>query len=364
MNITKTTPWFLLLLCLILLTVYKFQIGLDYKRVNGSISPSSEQPQEESIMFGFKPKTLFVFGDSYADTGNTPATFAASWRFPYGITFPGKPAGRFTDGRVSTDYLAKYLGLRTPIAYKWRRLVLPRKVVKNGINFAYGGAGVFETMFKVVPNASVQINFFEQLVRKKVYSQADLNSSVALFSIVGNDYITYDRLNGTSQGRPALIRRVVRHILLDVKKIRDLGVRKVWVALSPPQKCFPSLITPKGCDSNDTSTNLHNSLLREGLRKLNDERNDKSFLVFDLYNAFVSVFKNKGVPGVSKFPEPLKACCVGLKRGNTCGDVGKNGEKLFSLCKDPKSFFFWDNVHITDQGWRSVFSLLLPDSQY
>lgn len=65
--------------------------------------------------------------------------------------------------------------------------------------------------------------------------------------------------------------------------------------------------------------------------------------------------------GVSKFPDPLKACCVGTKRGNSCGDVGKKGEKLYSLCKDPKSFFFWDDVHITDQGWLSVFSLLLPE---
>ncbi|VVB02316.1 unnamed protein product [Arabis nemorensis] len=247
-------------------------------------------------MFGFKPKTLFVFGDSYADTGNTPVTISASWRFPYGITFPGKPAGRFSDGRVSTDYLD--------------------------------------------------------------YSSADLNSSVALFSIVGNDYLTYDKFNGTQQGRPALIRRVVKQILLDVKRIKDLGVRKVIVALSPPQKCVPLIVTPKGCDINDTSTSLHNSLLRAGLIKLNVEKNDKSFLMFDLYNAFVTIFKNKGVPGVSTFSEPLKACCVGTKPGNSCGTVGKRGEKLFSLCKDPSSFFFWDDVHVSDQGWRSIFSVL------
>ncbi|CAA7060877.1 unnamed protein product [Microthlaspi erraticum] len=314
-------------------------------------------------MFGFNPKTLFVFGDSYADTGNTPVTIAASWRFPYGITFPGKPAGRFSDGRVSTDYLAKYLGLRTPTAYKWRSFARSRQVVKKGINFAYGGAGVFKTIFKV-PKAGRQIDSFEQLIRRNVYSPADLNSSVALFSIVGNDYLTYNRLNGTSQGRPELIRRVVKEILLNVKRIKELGVRQVLVAMSTPQKCMPLLTTTKGCNTSDTFTNLHNTLLREGLRKLNDESNDKSFLEFDLYNAFLSIFNNKGVPGVSKFADPLKACCVGNKRGNSCGDVGKKGEKLFSLCKDPKSFFFWDDVHITDQGWRSVFSLLLPDKQF
>ncbi|XP_010505168.1 PREDICTED: GDSL esterase/lipase At2g36325-like [Camelina sativa] len=356
MNISKLTPWFLFL-CLILLSDYK---------VRGSISPSSQKPREGGI-FGFKPKTLFVFGDSFADTGNTPAMIAASWKFPNGITFPGRPTGRFTDGRVSTDYLAKYIGLRTPCAYKWGRFGRPRHAVKRGMNFAFGGAGVFDTIFKIVPNASVQIDSLEQLIRRKVYSSADLNSSVAFFSIVGNDYLTYNRRNGSEQGRRALIRRAVKQILLDVKRIKDLGVRKVLVALSPPQKCLPKLATPKGgCDTNDTSTYLHNSLLREGLIKLNDKKinsNDNSFLVFDLYNAFVTIFKNKGVPGVSTFPEPLKACCP-TERGKSCGDVGIHGEKLFTLCKDPKSFFFWDNVHITDQAWRSVFFLLLPGSQF
>lgn len=82
-------------------------MALGYKSVKGSISPSSE-PTKEDGMIGFKPKTLFVFGDSYADTGNTPVIISPSWRFPYGITFPGKPTGRFGDGRVSTDYFGKF----------------------------------------------------------------------------------------------------------------------------------------------------------------------------------------------------------------------------------------------------------------
>ncbi|KAK4253528.1 hypothetical protein QN277_010189 [Acacia crassicarpa] len=51
-------------------------------------------------------KLLFAFGDSYADTGNVRRdAVASSWKQPYGITFPGIPAGRFSDGRVLTDFL-------------------------------------------------------------------------------------------------------------------------------------------------------------------------------------------------------------------------------------------------------------------
>lgn len=71
--------------------------------------------------------------------------------------------------------------------------------MKRGMNFAYGGAGAFETMFKLVPTASVQIDSFEQLLMRNVYSPADLNSSVAFFSIIGNDYLTYDRRNGSEE---------------------------------------------------------------------------------------------------------------------------------------------------------------------
>jgi len=46
---------------------------------------------------------LFVFGDSYVDTGNSVNSI--SYKPPSGITFPGTPAGRFSDGCVLTDYI-------------------------------------------------------------------------------------------------------------------------------------------------------------------------------------------------------------------------------------------------------------------
>lgn len=51
--------------------------------------------------------TLFVFGDSYADTGNTDRnnSESLSWKTPYGITFPRSPTGRYSDGHVLTDYI-------------------------------------------------------------------------------------------------------------------------------------------------------------------------------------------------------------------------------------------------------------------
>lgn len=57
---------------------------------------------------GRNVKLLFAFGDSYADTGNLQSD-SVSWKSPYGLTFPGEPSGRFSDGRVLTDYIGMFM---------------------------------------------------------------------------------------------------------------------------------------------------------------------------------------------------------------------------------------------------------------
>ena len=64
-------------------------------------------------------KALFAFGDSYADTGNRDPFDSTlnligeanngPWRKPYGETWPGTPTGRFSNGRVFTDFYGNTL---------------------------------------------------------------------------------------------------------------------------------------------------------------------------------------------------------------------------------------------------------------
>ncbi|GJM84480.1 hypothetical protein PR202_ga00154 [Eleusine coracana subsp. coracana] len=52
---------------------------------------------------------FFVFGDSFTDTGNSdicPLTAGGiSSRPPYGQTYFDRPSGRYSDGRIITDFL-------------------------------------------------------------------------------------------------------------------------------------------------------------------------------------------------------------------------------------------------------------------
>jgi len=68
--------------------------------------------------------------------------------------------------------------------------MLPNAKTQFGMNFAYGGTGVFDT-YVPLPNMTVQINLFEDVIsREKVYMGTDLQSSIALVSLAGNDYAT------------------------------------------------------------------------------------------------------------------------------------------------------------------------------
>ncbi|KAI6697873.1 hypothetical protein NL676_017992 [Syzygium grande] len=307
----------------------------------------------------FHPTKMFVFGDSYADTGNNPIGLVNSWKVPYGITFPGKPTGRYSDGRVLTDFLAAHVGVRSPIPYRWRKV--GSKYVKYGMNFAYGGTGVFDTLFSQ-PNMTLQIDRFQQLITQSVYTGPDLQSSLALVTNSGNDYSTYLAKGGSYEDLPKFITQVVNQLALDIKRIHNLGLKMIAVAGLQPLGCLPrSTVSDSFRTCNVTVNSLatfHNQLLQQAVAKLNNQTQaSPAFVVVDLYTSFMSVLNDKAS---TKFQEPLKPCCVGTKSSYSCGSVDESGQKQYELCKDPRGMFFWDMVHPTQDGWGAVFSTLGP----
>ncbi|KAK4478727.1 hypothetical protein RD792_014225 [Penstemon davidsonii] len=314
--------------------------------------------------YASRPTKLFVFGDSYADTGNVRKSLANSWKQPYGLTFPGKPAGRFSDGRVLTDYFAKFFGLKSPIAYIWMKF--GGKKVRNGMNFAFGGSGVFETSSNLLPNMSTQIDFFEKLmtINESIYTKRDLKSSVVLVSLVGNDYAAYAARSGaTAQGLQSFIPLVVNQLAANLKRIKEMGACKIAVTALQPLGCLPRMTqisSFKQCNATQNlAVNYHNLLLQQAVSKLNNETKDSSIFILDLYNSFTTVLNQKGdYQGDLKFENPLKPCCMGINSGYSCGSVDGNGTKMYTICSDPKSAFFWDASHPTEAGWRAVYMTL------
>lgn len=327
----------------------------------GAIVSGHSHHHRHGHLFSFRPTKLFVFGDSYSDTGNNRKSEASSWKYPYGITFPGKPSGRFSDGRVLTDFLAKFVGVKTPVAYQWRKVV-GLKHLKHGMNFAHGGTGVFNTLVSD-PNMTAQINSFQWLIDEKTFTPWDLQSSVALVTVAGNDYAAYVYNNGTVEGFQPFMKSVVNQIYVNLKRIHDLGVKKIAVTALEPLGCLPrstKITSFQQCNGTENSlVSFHNLLLQQAVAKLNNETTDSPFLILNLYDSFMTVFKNKGdESGTIKFENPLKPCCVGTSAESSCGTVDEKGAKKYTICEDPESAFFWDNSHPTQQGWRAVNSAL------
>ncbi|CAL5387517.1 unnamed protein product [Camellia sinensis] len=356
-----------------------------------SSSSSSQHNTTHRGLYGFHPTKLFVFGDSYADTGNNRKSIADSWKVPYGITFPGKPTGRFSDGRVLTDYLARFLGLKSPIPYRWRKFAANR--LRNGMNFAYGGTGVFDTLV-LDPNMTTQIDFLEKLVNNdSVYTKWDLQSSLGLVTLSGNDYGAFLAKGGSTQkGRcankdskenvyhealaagskeealaldlPSFISAVVDQLAENLKRIQDIGVRKVAVTAMQPLGCLPRstvLNSFQECNATEnTAVTFHNLLLQQAVSKLNNNSKDSyAFVILDLYGSFISVLKTKGdFLGSVKFETPLKPCCMGTSSGHYCGSLDEKGAKMYAVCNNPEAAFFWDMVHPTQAGWRAVYLAL------
>ncbi|CAM8968323.1 unnamed protein product [Rhodiola kirilowii] len=313
-------------------------------------------------LYGFRPTKMFVFGDSYADTGNNRKTLASSWKAPYGVTFPGNPSGRYSDGRVLTDYIARFVGIKSPIPYRWMN-VGPKRT-QYGVNFAYGGTGVFQTSTPE-PNMTAQLDFMQQLLNDGVYNWNDLQSSVALVTLSGNDYAYFISKNSSSLALQAFIPTVVNQLVLNIQRVFNMGVKKVVVTSLQPLGCLPRITIEtsfQSCnDAQNAAVQFHNLLLQQAVAKLNNgtQAGSDPYVILDLYSSFMSVLQTNATQQESvKFKNPLKLCCAGTSSEAYCGTTGSNGEKMYTVCDEPKSSFFWDTVHPTQEGWRAVYIAL------
>ncbi|XP_031501254.1 GDSL esterase/lipase At5g03610-like [Nymphaea colorata] len=310
-------------------------------------------------------KRLFVFGDSYADTGNIWRGLANCWKSPYGSTFPGKPAGRFSDGRVITDFVATYLGVPSPVPYRLESVAGHRS--RYGINFAYGGTGVFDTAIPL-PNMTTQIDFLEQLIKDGTYGPRQLRSSMAFVSIGGNDYLSYLYFgNGTIARLKSFIRSVVNRAEADLERLVRLGVGRIGVLGLGPVGCVPfntQNISYSSCvDLFNQNAVYHNALLQKAVDAINAHPSHRSRVemlsVFDAWQSLIHGPQKLG----QESENPLRPCCMGITPLNGCGDTDQNGKPLYKVCEDPEKAVFWDSVHPTQATWSRVFRSFRPTLQ-
>lgn len=88
------------------------------------------------------------------------------------------------------------MGIKSPLPYRVIKYA-PNKL-RAGINFAFGGTGVFDTG-NFQPNLTTQIGYLQRLIKDKVYTKQDLESSLAMVTVSGNDYSAFTAAGGSQQ---------------------------------------------------------------------------------------------------------------------------------------------------------------------
>jgi len=252
-------------------------------------------------------KKLFVFGDSYVDTGNrdpSNSTYTAigpvnqDWRPPYGRKWPGYPAGHFSDGHLLAEFLGNYMGLK-PATYR-NYSSNPNTPICDGINFAVGGSGVFDNLG--FTKAGDQIAQLKKLLDDDVYGDhgVDFAKSAVLFAISGNDYGAYGR-SLLTMNVTIIITAVVNQMVQDIKSLYDLGFRDFVLSELPTLDCLPSAtattnytecVTPLAAIST-----AHNLYLTAAIAAAFPSSSGAKFLFLDTEAAFYYILYNPLVNG-------------------------------------------------------------------
>eukprot|EP00250_Pteridium_aquilinum_P006092 c16075_g1_i1 orf=300-1358(+) len=328
---------------------------------------------------GAKPRALFVFGDSYADTGNhNPYVpiLNRPWKSPYGKTWPGEGTGRYSDGKVFTDYFAEYLGLPSaPITARMAKGKKEYEEGMNGINFAYGGSGMFSTFGPIIPRVNSQIQQFRDLLQSGFLSKDLIATSMILFVVCGNDYTAYGDNHPNDEGILDFVPDVASEIDGTLKAFYELGARKISVTKMLPYGCYPkvtSKINYSRCNaSQNARTILHNKLLTNHVAEFKALHSDVEIVMLDFQQAFEMAFEGHydevdllNVDSSFQRRINLRPCCDGTGEGSSCGETDFLGRKLYKVCENVEDFFFWDNVHPSHAGWEALSKVLFGPLPY
>ncbi|SPT15639.1 unnamed protein product [Triticum aestivum] len=272
------------------------------------------KPATSSPSGGHRYKSIFSFGDSFADTGNNPVVFG--WysvfdhvtRPPYGTTFFGRPTGRNGDGRLIIDFIEckNFFG---------RSLFLVGEFGVNDYHFSFQRKTVQEVR-SFIPDV------------------------VATISMA--------------------IERLIKH-----------GARRLVVPGVIPSGCSPPILTkfagapPTAYDSKTgclTAHNelglYHNLLLQAALAKLRTKHRNIKIIYADFFGPIMEMVESPHKFGFEE--DVLMVCCGGPGRYGMNSTV-PCGDAAATTCRDPSARLYWDGVHLTEAANRHVADVWLGE---
>ncbi|ERN06369.1 GDSL esterase/lipase 5 [Amborella trichopoda] len=300
---------------------------------------------------------LFVLGDSLVDCGtnnyiNSSKEHRANY-FPYGLNaFSGHPTGRFSDGKVTPDFIAELANLP----------LIPPYLQSNadhsyGANFASGGAGVLsDTNQGEVVDMGMQVAQLSELKyefkRKFGHFKAHQEFSQAVYCIsIGlNDYkVLFNDYEGQiSQNKDEFVKFVIGKLSSHIQGLYNNGARKFLNVGLKDLGCTPHMRAHGKGECLHEATYLsasHNAAAENLLISLESKLAGFKYIFFDYFKFLRTRIEE---PHKYGFIDGHQACCgSGPFRGlYTCG--GKSGSSGYELCENPAGHVFFDSFHSTE----------------
>uniref|UniRef100_A0A0D9VU37 Esterase n=2 Tax=Leersia perrieri TaxID=77586 RepID=A0A0D9VU37_9ORYZ len=306
---------------------------------------------------------MFCIGDSVADTGNL-ATVNPNGSFnmlPYGETFFGHPTGRFSDGRLTVDFLAERLGLPFLTAFLRGKTA---EDFRHGANFAVAGATALSLKFfkemglnitNIPPySLDVQMQWFHGMLHSLASTDKErkeiMSESLFLMGEIGaNDYgyLFAQNRSFINEIKP-LVPKVTMKIENAIKVLMTLGAKTIIIPGIFPAGCLPrylemyqSMLSPEDYDAfgcikwmNDFSE-YRNYALKCMLHQI--PRNPTVTILYaDYYTTVLELIRHPVMHGFKR--ETVLVPCY------TDGN----------LCPNPSTYISWDGQHLTEAAYKFV----------
>ncbi|CAO2825261.1 unnamed protein product [Amaranthus hypochondriacus] len=305
--------------------------------------------------------SIYVFGDSLTDAGNNPMySPARAFYRPYGVNFPSpSPTGRFTDGKTFPDIIAEYLGLEYPQAYgknsTWS---------EDGYTYASAGCGILQETGKRLFCKSLdkQIKSFEDtIMRDKLESRrypnpADLREhlSNSLFIVWAgsNDYLlNYFMKPNPPQSPQEFAQLLIDTLSANLKKLHDLGARKILVLEVGPLGCLPVYKLKEGHDEkwchegHNSNAMLFNQGLATMIQNLVSTYPDSLYTLGKIYDVSNDAYVNPEKYGLRNVSH---SCCKIERQFVNKPSCIRNS----TPCPNAHEYLFFDGAHPTEASFQ------------
>nr|GMD65003.1 GDSL esterase/lipase At2g40250 [Ipomoea batatas]GME12660.1 GDSL esterase/lipase At2g40250 [Ipomoea batatas] len=261
-----------------------------------------------------KITAVFAFGDSILDSGNNNhlvTAFRADHR-PYGQDLPEKtPTGRFSDGKLTTDFIVSFLGIKEMLP-PYLDPALNDTGLLTGASFASAGSGLDDLTARAVNVLTMgdQLKLFQkglERIRRKVGAKRGrrvVGNGLFVIAVGSNDVArSYYGLpfmkTFTSSGYHDFLLKNFESFILRLYK---MGARKFGLSGLPPVGCLPIQMTLNLSPDNflkrvcvnqqNVDSQAYNTKLQALISRLQGRLKGSKIAYFDAFKPMMDMINN------------------------------------------------------------------------